>query len=159
MLARYVRWLYWLACGYRPGVAGTVTIQLPEAPPEHYLRWMVFWRDVELVMGQTPALAEAAAQESAPFVRDEIADFLSREVVGSILSQAREARDSGLATVIPVLVVDRDMLQKGAEYVVARADWLERPGVMEAMGVAPLEEHLAHLRARAIEEVRRQLQG
>ncbi|MGH2663592.1 MAG: hypothetical protein ACRDH8_12500 [Actinomycetota bacterium] len=138
-------------------MAGTVTVRLPEAPPEHYLRWMVFWRDVELIMGQTPTLAEAAAEESAPFIRDEVADFLSRDVVGSILKQAREARDAGSETVIPVLVVDRDLLRQGAEYVVARGMWLERPGVLEAMGVAPLEEHLAHLRARAVEEVRRQL--
>ena len=132
---------------------GQVRITLPAAPPQDYIRWMAFWRDVETKMAQAPRLAEMAGEESAPFVRDPVADFLSKEVVRAIAGQALEAERAGEASVEPVISGDRALLEEGMDYVIRRGGWMAQPGVMEALGVRPLEDDLVTLRMRAVQAV------
>ena len=79
----------------------SVTVLLPPAAPEAYLRWMSFWRQVEQRRIERPALNEVASAESAPSAGDRVANFLSSEVVTAIMAQAAKARREGGAVVMP----------------------------------------------------------
>jgi hypothetical protein len=134
-----------------------ITVRLPPAPPESYLRWMSFWRDVEAHMAENPALLDVASRESAPFAGDAVSEFLSTEVVRAIMAQAGAAHRDGQAEVAPVITGAADLLDRAIDYVERRGQWLATEGVPEAMGIEPLGEDLLGLRQDVLESVRRAL--
>src|SRR5438094_2147989 len=74
-----------------------LTLVLPPAPPDHYMRWMAFWREVEQQMLRSPSLEEFASAQSAPFMHDPVARLLSNVAVTQVTRQAEEAMALGKA--------------------------------------------------------------
>src|SRR5438093_10895092 len=112
----------------------TLSVHLPRVPPALYLEWVAYWREVEHRMLERPALADHAARESAPFLRDPIADWISDSLVGGIVNQAGAARRAGDGEVAPELQGDALVMREWTRYMRRRADWLDQPGVHRAMG-------------------------
>jgi len=131
---------------------------LPAASPDSYLRWMAFWREIEQKMGERPELEQQASTLAAPFVRDEIAGYLSAVVIPAIVDQARRATAAGELSVEPAFDGDQEVLERGLDYVAKRGAFLT-PEICRAMDVEPLEPKLAELRNRVLESLRHQLQG
>lgn len=139
-----------------------LTLVLPAAPPELYLRWMAFWREVEQVMLDSPALEEFASSQSAPFMHDPVARFVSNVVVFQITEQARDALARGTEEARPTVSGDSELLRMGVWYAAERGDWLasqlaDGKTVAEAIGIRPLEPELVILRKRTFREVAQQL--
>jgi hypothetical protein len=135
----------------------TVVVRLPPADPAVYLEWMAYWRDVERHMVEHPALEAFASQESAPFVRDPIADWISDAMAGGIIRQAGAARRAGSREVAPGFAGDALVLAEAIRYVVARAGWLSQPGIHEAMGIEPPSPNVVALREWALDSITVQL--
>src|SRR3954468_19913078 len=93
-------------------VPDSIKVRLPPADPAVYLEWMAYWRDVERRMIERPALEAFASLESAPFVRDPIADFISDVMAGGVIRQAGAARRLGNAEVAPEIVSDALVLRE-----------------------------------------------
>jgi hypothetical protein len=126
------------------------SVQLPPAPPDDYLRWMAFWRQVEQAMAARPALEHYASSVSAPFLQGEIAEFISGVLVTEIIRQAAEARRRGQREVAPVIRASREVLVSVVGYIRRRGRWMEETVSLELAGVDPLEPELLALRKRAI---------
>jgi hypothetical protein len=134
----------------------TVQVRLPEASPELYLRWMAYWRRVEKKMAGNPFLERLVADASAPIFDDEVADFLSRNLVRAIERQAEEAREAG-QSVAPTLQGQLETLSEAVAYVIRRARLLQRPDIARDIKIRPLPEDLANLRAKAMAVIQMQL--
>lgn len=132
---------------------------LPEAAPGTYLAWVAYWREVEDRMLRYPALEEMASRESAPFLRDPVAEFLSDVFISQVAEQARRAADEGRLRVAPLVRADPDRLTRGLDYVVRRAAWLEKEWVQEALRIRPLEAEAVVLREGIVRAVREQLEA
>jgi hypothetical protein len=130
--------------------ASPIRVQLPDAPTGLYLQWMRYWRRVERKMRENPLLHEIASQASAPFLHDEVARFISSELLVAIERQARRARYEGRLTVAPVIEGDREILRQALDYVIRRARWLHDLNVSRRMRIRPLAEGPANLRAKAL---------
>jgi hypothetical protein len=127
-------------------------VRLPEAPAEHYLRWMAFWRDVEAAMLERPSLEQVASAQSAPFLRGELARQIS-DLAGEISAQARVAVAEGRYRLAPVVVLeDGSMIRGIADYVERRGGWLQENAA--SMAVVPLAPELVLLRTRVVETLR-----
>lgn len=138
-------------------MAEEAELRLPPAPPGLYLRWMRYWREIERVMVDYPRLAELAGEESAPFLRDPIAEYLSHEVIPQIVEQAEGAATA--PKVSPVLVADVSKIRRALDYIAKRAGWLSQPGVHDALGVAEPDSEIRDLRARVVVAVAEQLRN
>jgi hypothetical protein len=135
-----------------------IDVLLPEASPDQNLRWMAFWREVEDRMLEHPGLASVAGAESAPFLHDSIADYLSTAVVSEFARQARAAKNAGQRVVVPRLSVDADTFARALGYVLRRGNWLQQRGIPEAMGIEPLDEELVRLRSALLVSLQTQLE-
>ena len=132
---------------------GQVTVTLPAAPPGAYLGWMAFCREVEQRLAEHRTLLDIASRQSAPFAGDEVADFLSAEVVLSLIRQASEPQKRGDPLVAPQLTGRRDLLERGIRYVSLRGTWIEEHDLAQAMGIEPLEPELGDLRDAVLDAV------
>jgi hypothetical protein len=135
----------------------TVRIRLPEASPELYLRWMAYWRRVEERMAGNPFLERLIADASAPFFDDEIAEFISRDLVTAIERQAEEAQQAGEPSVAPTLKGQAETLSEAVAYVIRRSRLLQRPDIARDIKIRPLPEELANLRAMVMAVIQMQL--
>jgi hypothetical protein len=125
---------------------------LPAAPPQRYLRWMAYWREVESQMLSNPAVEAVASREAAPFLRGEIAAF-SSTIVGTIVDAAMGAKEAGLELVVPVIELpDPEVARAIADLVERRGAWLDSHA--GSLGIAPLEPELVALRSQAIAMLR-----
>jgi hypothetical protein len=138
-------------------VPDTVLVRLPPADPAVYLEWMAYWRDIEGHMIERPALEEFASSQSAPFLRDPIADWISDALVGGVIRQAAAARREGRHQVSPVIAGDALVFGEALRYVVARARWLEMAGIHEAMRIEPPSAEVVALRGWTLDSVTVQL--
>lgn len=134
-----------------------VVVRMPPAHPAVYLEWMAYWRDIEGHMVERPALEEFASNQSAPFLRDPIADWISDALVGGIIRQAGTARREGRHQVAPEIAGDALVFGQALRYVVARARWLGMPGIHEAIGIEPPSAEIVALREWTMNSVMVQL--
>jgi len=137
-----------------------VTVTYPAARPAVYLRWLTYFREVEAAMLEHPGLADLAVKEAGPFVEGQTAGFISTRV-GSLASQAREARANGLALVAPSVTGNARVLAESLLLADRRNAWLEaevngRP-LVEVLGIESLDPQGHALRTAAIDSVRQQL--
>jgi len=125
---------------------------LPDAQPELYLRWMAYWREVESQMLAHPAVEEVASREAAPFLRGEVATFIS-STVGTIVELAMAAKQQHQEWITPVIdLPDLQTARTVAEFVERRGAWLDSHA--GSLGIAPLEPELVALRSQAIAMLR-----
>lgn len=134
----------------------TIEVRLPEAPPAQYLRWMAFWREVEQKMGESPALESMASLQSAPFIHEETASYLSRSVVKAIVDQANAALKENRPLVGPVLAIEPHRMVDGVKVVAARTRWMTDDRC-RAMGIEPLAPTLVALRSEVLVAVAQQI--
>ncbi len=134
-----------------------VQLQLPEAPPRTYLRWMAYWRDIESKLARNRLLERFVSSESATFLSDDVARFISDGLVAEIERQSSEALLNDEQTVSPTVRGDADLLRRSVEYVIRRARWLQIPEMAEVTGLEPLDDDLADLRAKVVAVVQLQL--
>jgi len=134
-----------------------VTVVYPEAGPETYLRWFSYFREVESVMLEHPALADLALQESGPFLEGDAARLIS-ELVGRLAEQVRQARSEGRRRVAPMITASAQLLAKSVALAESRNAWLEatvdgRP-LVEVLGIDPIDPEARDLRDSAMVSVR-----
>ncbi len=130
-----------------------ITVRLPHADPAVYLEWMAYWRDIERRMIERPALEAFASRESAPFIRDPIADWISDAMAGGIIRQAGEARRVGADAVGPQITGDALVLREAMKYIAARIEWLNGPGMYQALAIEPPSPDVIALREWALESI------
>ena len=135
------------------------TIELPCVPPDHYLRWLAFWRQVEQAMGARPALERHASTVAAPFLRGEVAEFISTVLVTEIRRQASEAKAAGLPGFAPTIEGPDRLLRDAIDYVRRRGRWIDETVSLELIGVPRLEPELVELRRQVIRTIEDQLDG
>ena len=128
----------------------SLQVRLPPAPPDHYLRWMAYWREVEQAMAARPAFEHHASSVSAPFLRGEVAEYLSGVMCTEIIRQAAEAKRVGALDVRPVVTGGSAILLEAVGTIRRRGRWLDETLSLEAAGVEPLEPELIALRKRAV---------
>lgn len=133
---------------------GSVTVTLPAARPDAYLRWVAFWREVEDRMLQSPSLEAYASSMSVPFLRGEVARFVSDVLARQLVDQATRAERQGRDYVVPRITGDRRLLAAAKWYIAERGDWLSSSSgtttMAEAMGVPALPSDLVSLRQRVV---------
>jgi len=133
---------------------GSVTVTLPAASPGAYLRWVAFWREVEDRMLQSPSLEAYASSMSVPFLRGEVARFVSDVLARQLVDQATRAERQGRDYVVPRITGDRRLLAAAKWYIAERGDWLSSSSgtttMAEAMGVPALPSDLVSLRQRVV---------
>ena len=132
-------------------------VRLPPADPAVYLEWMAYWRDLERHMIERPALEAFASRESAPFIRDPIADWISDAMAGTVIRQSAEARRRGDEVVSPEIVGDPLVLNEAMRYITARLAWLNQPLMHEAMGIELPSHDVVALREWALDSITVQL--
>ena len=137
-----------------------LTVTYPEAPPETYLRWFSYFREVESVMLEHPGLADLALHESGPFLEGDAARLIS-ELVGRLAQQVRHARSQGRAVVAPIITARAQLMAKSVALAETRNAWLEatvdgRP-LVEILGLDPIDPEARDLRESAMRAVRDQL--
>jgi hypothetical protein len=137
-----------------------VTLTYPTATPDTYLRWLAYFREVEVTMLEHPHLAKLALRETGPFVSGPVAGFIST-TVGHLSRQALEASAAGLRSVTPTVSGNARLLAESVLLAERRNAWLEaevsgRP-LVEILGIEPLDREGHSLRTAAIARVRQQL--
>src|SRR3954454_8790779 len=135
----------------------TISVRLPQADPAVYLEWMAYWRDIERRMIERPALEAFASRESAPFLRDPISDWISDTMAGGVIRQAGAARRGGADVVAPEITGDALVLRQAMKHIAARAEWLNRPGMYQAMDIEPPSPDVIALREWALDSITVQL--
>jgi hypothetical protein len=130
---------------------------LPIAETATYLEWVRYWRHLEELMHEHPALEEYATERSAPFLRDPIADWISETMVESIRVQACDALVAGMWHLAPSLLADPMVLGRAVDYVELRTRWLEGDGIHRALGIAPPVYQVSQLRHEFVRTLRMQL--
>jgi hypothetical protein len=135
-----------------------ITLELPEAPPKAYLRWMAYWREVERWMLEHRDLEAAAEVESAPFFHNRVAEFLSREAIPQIVRQAQTARRQG-RRVAPKVEAPPDIMAEAVGYIIRRSRWLQEQELAGLPGMPPLDEEVANIRAKVMAVIQLQLAG
>jgi hypothetical protein len=139
------------------GMPDALTVRLPPADPAVYLEWMAYWRDIERKMLERPALHAFASEESVPFIRDPVADFISDVMAGGVIRQAGAARRMGAESVAPEIVGDALVLRDAMKYIAARLEWLGGPGMHEALRIEPPSPDVVALREWALDSITVQL--
>jgi hypothetical protein len=134
-----------------------ITVRLPHADPAVYLEWMAYWRDIERHMIERPALEAFAARESAPFLRDPIADWISDGMAGGVIRQAGAARRAGDHQVAPEITADALVLREAMRYIATRLEWLNGDGMHEAMEIELPSPDVVALREWALDSITVQL--
>jgi hypothetical protein len=140
-----------------------VTVVLPKAPPDAYLRWIAWWRRVEQAMLERPALARLVASTNEAFLRGPVAEFFSGRLLRDIHAKATAAQRQGQASVTPRVTGTHGLLAGVADHVQRWAEWmdwaLEQDRVSRYMDVPPLTGRLRALRDRVVHAIGEQLAG
>jgi hypothetical protein len=114
---------------------------------------MAFWREVEQAMATRPAYEQYASSVSAPFLRGEVAEYLSGVLVPDVLRQAIEAKRLGQPEFRPVVTGPFDILRESADHIHRRGRWMDETVSLEVAGVDPLEPELVGLRKRVVRSI------
>jgi hypothetical protein len=82
-----------------------LTIRLPTAAPQAYLAWVMWWRDVEQLIGSDTATAIAAGDVDGQAPNQEARSIVLQHV-RSLEEQAKRASEEGEETISPELSAD-----------------------------------------------------
>jgi len=99
-----------------------VTIRLPAAPPEAYLRYLAWWEALDRFLADDPAAGPAPQGALWTGATNELAADLAEQ----LRAQARIALDQGRATVSPILRGDPVVWRIRLGYAARRGQWVDR---------------------------------
>lgn len=102
----------------------TLTIRLPTAPPQAYLAWVTWWREVEELLGSDMARTMAAGEDGAQPLGHGVRSIVP-EHVRLLEQQARQALAAGTAEISPELSADTEAWDQWLDYWGRRREWLE----------------------------------
>lgn len=138
-----------------------MTVVLPKASPDAYLRWIAWWRRVDQAMMDRPALARLVASTNEALMQGPVAEFFSGRLLRDIGSQAAAAEREGQTTVRPKVTGTDGLLAGAADHVQRWAEWmdwaLEQDRVSKYMDVPPLAGRLRALRDRVARAICQQV--
>ena len=137
-------------------MTGPLIVRLPPAPPDTYLRWMAYWRELEGALHQHAAVAALAAAQGVPFFEDDVADYMSGVLATAVIDQAATARRLGAPLIAPQLEGPMELLGRVAEHVRRRVAWLNDCQVPDVFGIEPPDVEVLALRTAAMESFQRQ---
>jgi anti-sigma B factor antagonist len=106
-----------------PGMA-TLTIRLPPAPPQAYLAWVMWWREVEELLGSEMAQAMTAGEDGAEAAGHGATSIVPAHV-RFIEQQARQALSDGATEISPELSAEPEAWDQWLDYWGRRREWLE----------------------------------
>ncbi len=101
-----------------------LTIRLPAAPPQAYLAWVTWWREVEELLGSDMARATTTAEDGAQ-ARGHGVRSIVPEHVRQLEQQARQALAAGTTEISPELSADPEAWDQWLDYWGKRREWLE----------------------------------
>jgi len=101
-----------------------LTIRLPTAPPQAYLAWVTWWREVEELLGSDMARAMAAGEDDAQALGHGVRSIVP-EHVRLLEQQARQALADGTTEISPELSADPEAWDQWLDYWGRRREWLE----------------------------------
>jgi anti-anti-sigma factor len=101
-----------------------LTIRLPAAPPQAYLAWVTWWREVEELLGSDMAKAMTAGEDGARPLGHEVRSIVP-EHVRLLEQQARQALAAGTTEISPELSADTEAWDQWLDYWGRRREWLE----------------------------------
>jgi hypothetical protein len=129
-------------------------IQLAEARPELYLRWIAFVVALEQAVKKNPSLRSKAARRG--MVYGPMAQDAHRIVFQPLTAQAEQADEAGTA-VRPMLQGEPEQLGEVATYLQRWGEWLVDQEIAERTGVEIPPPEVVALRAQAIKEISQNL--
>jgi anti-anti-sigma factor len=132
-----------------------LTIHLPEASPDAYLRYLRWWRALERFFEEHPSLTEDARDAGGP-VHALAVERLGPTHGDEIESQAREAKEEGRSTLSPRVTGDPILWRLAVAYAARRQEWLREMADAHP-DVPQLDMDLEGLRQRIIAAVREAL--
>ena len=106
-----------------------LTIRLPTAAPQAYVAWVMWWRDVEQLLGSDMATAIAAGDDDGQ--APDRARSIVLEHVRSIEEQAKHASEEGKETISPELSAEPEEWDQWLDYWRSRREWLEALALRE----------------------------
>jgi anti-anti-sigma factor len=101
-----------------------LTIRLPAAPPQAYLAWVTWWREVEELLGSDMARAMTADEDGARPLGHEVRSIVPKHV-RLLEQQARQALAAGTTQISPELSADTEAWDQWLDYWGRRREWLE----------------------------------
>jgi len=107
-----------------------LTIRLPTAAPEAYVAWVIWWRDVEGLLGSDTATAIATGDVDGR-TPDRGARSIVVEHVRSLEEQAKRASEEGKETIAPELSAEPAEWDQWMDYWASRREWLEALALRE----------------------------
>jgi len=107
-----------------------LTIRLPTAAPQAYVAWVMWWRDVEQLLGSDTATAIAAGDDDGQ-PPDGEARSIVLEHVRSLEEQAKQASEEGKETISPELSAEPEEWDQWLDYWRSRREWLEALALRE----------------------------
>jgi anti-anti-sigma factor len=102
----------------------TLTIRLPTAPPQAYLAWVTWWREVEELLGSDMARAMTAGEDDARALGQGVKSIVP-EHVRLLEQQATQALSDGTTEISPELSADPEAWDQWLDYWGRRREWLE----------------------------------
>ena len=141
-----------------------VEVVLPTVRPDLYLRAIVFLGEIEEHMRQHPSLAALAESSGAPFVDDEVAEFIAARLIPQIHRQALAANNEGDAFLTPRVRGGTVLLAKAAVLLARWSEWLRSGSneralgttLIQALGLPPPPPKIELLLAWMAEQLRAQ---
>jgi anti-anti-sigma factor len=100
-----------------------LTIRLPAAPPQAYLAWVTWWREVEELLGSD--LARTATGEDGAAALGHGVESIVPEHVRLLEQQARQALSNGKTEIFPELSAEPEEWDQWLDYWGRRREWLE----------------------------------
>jgi hypothetical protein len=134
-----------------------IDLQLPPASPHAYVRLAELWRDVQEVMVANPARDGLVLRDGEALLPDPVAEYLSSVVIRQVMDEASWAAGERQQTTSPRIQVDEDLMHLVLSDLTWHSQWLEREGVLEALGIRLPEQDVMDLRVAVLRSIGQQL--
>jgi anti-anti-sigma factor len=108
----------------RGGPLAELSIRLPAAPPDTYLRYVAWWEELERFLGADPSLEERAIRAGGP-ISSQAVRTLSPGHALEVRAQARTAQEEGRPEVSPVIQGDAVLWRIALRHAARRSAWLD----------------------------------
>ena len=121
------------------------------------MRLAELWRDVQEVMVANPARDGLVLRDGEALLPDPVAEYLSSVVIRQVMDEASWAAGERRESTSPRVQVDADLMHLVLSDLTWHSQWLEKDGVLEALGIRPPETEVMDLRAAVLRSIGQQL--